>query len=310
MASVDDRQTAGPPVAMGSGDNGGGNQEVRFTSAPGEERIRSLLAKGGPLKVRVSIPTDEDVEGHVLDSATVLARVALDDDDVEGHAISIHFPDVDQARHFRNALLAAGVLTATVALGAGAGAVLAPSHQGSAVGSSTQTTVFMDTSALAREGGTIAASRSLSIPVGSASDLAAKAGEAASVGAASANAATKAREGGPIGASAATTNPAASAAAAQTAAGLHGSLAGSATDTANPTASAAAAETSAGLHGSLAGSATDTANPTASAAAAQTAAGLHGSLAGSATDTANVRDGVTLSSGLDEDPTPHGGSHP
>jgi hypothetical protein len=281
MASVDDRQTAGPPVAMGSGDNGGGNQEVRFTSAQGEERVRSLLAEGGPLKVRVSIPTDEDVEGHALDSATVLARVALDDDDVEGHAISIHFPDVDQARHFRNALLAAGVLTATVALGAGAGAALAPSHQGSAVGSSTQTTVFMDTSALAREGGTIAASRSLSIPVGSASDLATKAREAASVEAASANAATKAREGGPIGAS-----------------------------TANPTASAAAAQTSAGLHGSLAGSATDTANPTASAAAAETAAGLHGSLAGSATDTANVRDGVTLSSGLDEDPTPHGGSHP
>ncbi len=280
MASVDDRQTAGPPVAMGSGDKGGGNQEVRFTSAQGEERVRSLLAKGGPLKVRVSIPTDEDVEGHALDSATVLARVALDDDDVEGHAISIHFPDVDQARHFRNALLAAGVLTATVALGAGAGAVLAPSHQGSAVGSSTQTTVFMDTSALAREGGTIAASRSLSIPVGSASDLA-KVREAASGGAASANAATKARERGSIGAS-----------------------------TANPTASAAAAQTAAGLHGSLAGSATDTANPTASAAAAETSAGLHGSLAGSATDTTKAPEGVTLSSGQDEDPTPHGGSHP
>jgi hypothetical protein len=238
----------------------------------------------------------------------VLARVRIgdDDDDVEGHAISIHFPDADRARRFRNELLAAGILTATVAMGVGTGMALAPHQQAGSVGSTTQSTVFMDTSAQAREGGAISASRTLVVPVGSASDLATKAREAAaSSGASALDTATKAREGGaaattaprhtPVGRHGAGVNAAAAAAATQTAAGLHGSLAGS-SDATNPAAAAAAAETSAGLHGSLAGSASQA--DTSSKA-----------VAGDSSSERNAQAAKT-GSAQDEDPTPQSGFNP
>jgi hypothetical protein len=129
-------------------------REVRFTSAEGEGSIRSKLAKGGPIAVRLRIPPDSDVEGHSLDDTVVLAIAKFDDNDVEGHALSIHFPDAGQARHFRNEMIAAGALTATLALGVGL-SQLAPSAQlGQAqVGSGTQSNaVWIDTSAGVREG--------------------------------------------------------------------------------------------------------------------------------------------------------------
>lgn len=129
-------------------------REVRFNSAEGEASIRSRLAKGGPIAVRL-IPPDSDVEGHSLGDSVVVAIAKLDDSDVEGHALSIHFPDAAQARRFRNEMIAAGALTATLALGVGLNQ-LAPSAQlgQSQAGSGTQSNaVWIDTSGGMREGG-------------------------------------------------------------------------------------------------------------------------------------------------------------
>ena len=127
-------------------------REVRFTSAEGEGSIRSKLAKGGPIAVRLRIPPDSDVEGHSLDDTVVLAIAKFDDNDVEGHALSIHFPDAGQARHFRNEMIAAGALTATLALGVGL-SQLAPNAQlGESQAGTQSNAVWMDTSAGMREG--------------------------------------------------------------------------------------------------------------------------------------------------------------
>ena len=144
-------QQGRPEIPAGMKDS---MREVRFTSAEGEGSIRSKLAKGGPVAVRLRIPPDSDVEGHSLGDSVVLALAKFDDSDVEGHAISIHFPDAGQARRFRNEIVAAGALTATLALGVGL-SQLAPSAQlgQSQVGSGTQSqAVWIDTSAGLREG--------------------------------------------------------------------------------------------------------------------------------------------------------------
>ena len=138
-----------PEIPAGMKDN---MREVRFTSAEGESSIRSKLAKGGPIAVRLRIPPDSDVEGHSLGDTVVLAVAKFDDSDVEGHALSIHFPDAGQARRFRNEMVAAGALTATLALGVGL-SQLAPSAQlGESQAGTQSNAVWIDTSAGMREG--------------------------------------------------------------------------------------------------------------------------------------------------------------
>src|SRR5439155_4242129 len=186
---------------------------------------------------------------------TLVLALQVADDDVEGHPISIHSPEAGQAGRFRNELLAAGVLTATLAMGVGTGVALAPHQTGTAAAPASQATVFMDTSAQAREGGALTQSRTLSIPVGSASDVAqkAQAAESGLTGPALKSAVGSQSKG------ASAVNPAAAADAARTEAGVSGSLAGSTSGTAgNPAAAADAARTQAGITGSLAGSTTGT----------------------------------------------------
>jgi hypothetical protein len=216
MPSADDRRKGtGSGVAIRSTEDASGNsQGVRFGSPGAEARVRALLNKTETLHVHLSPADEQDVEGHLWaagDTTAVLARVSLDDDDVEGHAISIHFPDADRARRFRNELLAAGVLTATVAMGVGTGIALAPSHQADTAAPAAAVTMT-DTSAQQREG-TITISikgRVTDARVGGAlagtlnsADTSAKereGGIAASSAATSTNTSTKEREGGTIAA--------------------------------------------------------------------------------------------------------------
>jgi hypothetical protein len=187
---------------------------VRFGSPSAEARVRALLNKTETLHVHLSPADEQDVEGHLWaagDTTAVLARVSLDDDDVEGHAISIHFPDADRARRFRNELLAAGVLTATVAMGVGTGIALAPSHQADTAAPAAAVTMT-DTSAQQREGtitisikGRVTDARTGGALAGTlnSADTSAKereGGIAASSAATSTNTSTKEREGGTIAA--------------------------------------------------------------------------------------------------------------
>ena len=101
------------------GDEGAGTA-VGWTS--GEEGWIKDLATSQK-RVRIRIPaSDDDVEGHAL--STAVSVVVSGDDDVEGHAMSLHFPSVQEANEFRRRLLAAGLITATVAIGAAGGAAL------------------------------------------------------------------------------------------------------------------------------------------------------------------------------------------
>ena len=63
---------------------------------------------------------DGDVEGHEA-STIVTLRAFGDDDDTEGHAISVHFPSREEADAFRRRLMLTGVLAGTIAVGAVAG---------------------------------------------------------------------------------------------------------------------------------------------------------------------------------------------
>ncbi len=86
--------------------------------------------------VRIRIPDDADTEGHES-SAAVTVLVDADDDDVEGHALSLHFPSVQEANDFRRNLLAAGLLTATLAVGAAGGAAIGMAASGTDVNAPT-----------------------------------------------------------------------------------------------------------------------------------------------------------------------------
>jgi hypothetical protein len=103
--------------------------------------------------VRVRIPAGSDTEGHVA-SATVDVVVSTDDDDTEGHAISIHFPSVKEANDFRRRVTAAGLITATIAVGAAGGAALGMAAGDSASGAlSSGTTAEMQQQHLQTEYG-------------------------------------------------------------------------------------------------------------------------------------------------------------
>jgi hypothetical protein len=79
--------------------------------------------------VRIRMPEDEDTEGHQVSTA-VTVLVDSDDDDVEGHALNLHFPSVQEANEFRRNLMVAGLLTATLAVGAAGGAAIGMAASG------------------------------------------------------------------------------------------------------------------------------------------------------------------------------------
>jgi hypothetical protein len=101
---------------------------IRWTSDD-ETWIKELSDSEKPVRLRIS--SDEDTEGHAL-SAAVTVVVSEDDDDTEGHALSLHFPSVQEAKDFERRLLAAGLITATIAVGAAGGAAVGTAAFGNA----------------------------------------------------------------------------------------------------------------------------------------------------------------------------------
>jgi hypothetical protein len=95
---------------------------MAFPDPSVEERFRSMLRSGDDeaVAVRITAPEESDVEGHAYGATqrSVWIKVGTGDgDDTEGHAISVHFPTVDEAEQFPKRLLAAGLLTGAVILG-------------------------------------------------------------------------------------------------------------------------------------------------------------------------------------------------
>ncbi|HEY7848067.1 MAG TPA: hypothetical protein VIC83_07740 [Candidatus Limnocylindria bacterium] len=96
-----------------------------------EAWVRQLSESGKPVRIR--IPADDDTEGHES-SSLVTVLVDGDDDDVEGHALSLHFPSVQEANEFRRNLIAAGLITATLAVGAAGGMAIGSAASGIGTG--------------------------------------------------------------------------------------------------------------------------------------------------------------------------------
>jgi len=82
-----------------------------------EGRIRRIDA--GPTwakhSVRIVLDEDQDTSGHA--SASDLAVSLRFEDDVEGHALSLHFPNAQKADEFRKRLLAGGVVAGALIVG-------------------------------------------------------------------------------------------------------------------------------------------------------------------------------------------------
>lgn len=96
---------------------------VDFKDPEDAIRIRALLESRGdsPTAVKLAPAPGADVEGHA-ELQSLALTLHLDEDDTEGHAISVHFPTAADASRFRRNLIATGVLTGSVILGT-AGAI-------------------------------------------------------------------------------------------------------------------------------------------------------------------------------------------
>lgn len=97
-----------------------------------EEWLRQELRRRGgkTATIKLATPSDEDdVEGHLGTGSVVLVKAILDEDDTEGHAISLRFPTREEADAFRRRLLATGVLTGALVIGAVGVATVANQQQ-------------------------------------------------------------------------------------------------------------------------------------------------------------------------------------
>jgi hypothetical protein len=129
-----DQGASGLRLEIPGGETAGGlSGRPSFDDPIIEERIGSLLAKRGSL--RVEIAGEGDVEGHLASNAVqVRLRVLDDEDDTEGHAISLRFPSVDEAKAFRNQLLATGLIAGALVAGGAAGLAVSQGLGQSATG--------------------------------------------------------------------------------------------------------------------------------------------------------------------------------
>jgi hypothetical protein len=86
-------------------------------SNPAEGRLRKIDAGPTWAKHRVRVELAEaDTSGHALDATTVSINLSFDDD-VEGHALSLHFPTAAKADEFRKRLLATGIVAGALVVG-------------------------------------------------------------------------------------------------------------------------------------------------------------------------------------------------
>jgi hypothetical protein len=87
-------------------------------STVAEGRLRDIDA--GPTwaksQVVISIDDSSDTSGHALDATAVAVSLRFDDD-VEGHALSLHFPTAEKADEFRKRLIATGVVAGALVVG-------------------------------------------------------------------------------------------------------------------------------------------------------------------------------------------------
>jgi hypothetical protein len=118
-----DNNTAQPGSSASAGDAGAAIATISTPSSESEARLRALVAERGPaLRIRLEAPADFDVTGHALDATSLILHV-VDEDDTEGHAISLHFPRVEEAKQFQQRMIMTGAIVGTMVI-AGSGLAL------------------------------------------------------------------------------------------------------------------------------------------------------------------------------------------
>lgn len=81
--------------------------------------LRKRRGEPGSTRVEIASANEADTQGHSSGFAMgVIVRPSGDDDDTEGHAVSLHFPTTAEADAFRRRLLATGLIVGTVTVGA------------------------------------------------------------------------------------------------------------------------------------------------------------------------------------------------
>ena len=103
---------------------------ITFENRDEEARIRALVAArgGSPLAAELVSAGGDDVEGHA-ESASIDLTLRLADEDVAGHAISVHFPTTQDAARFRRNLIAGGLLAGTLVIGSAGAMVISTQAQ-------------------------------------------------------------------------------------------------------------------------------------------------------------------------------------
>lgn len=82
-----------------------------------EGRWRAIDAGPTWAKHRVAIRLDEqDTSGHIQDALSIPISLSFEDE-VEGYALSLRFPDADKADQFRMRLIATGVVAGGLVVG-------------------------------------------------------------------------------------------------------------------------------------------------------------------------------------------------
>jgi hypothetical protein len=118
-----DTKTTQLGSSTSAADAGAAIATISTPNPESEARLRALVAERGPaLRIRLDAPADFDVTGHELD-ATSLTLHVVDEDDTEGHVISLHFPRVEDAKQFQQRMIATGALVGTMVI-AGSGLAL------------------------------------------------------------------------------------------------------------------------------------------------------------------------------------------
>ncbi len=123
-----------------------GHAGIRFDSPQDEDRFKERIAGERAVQVRVRLADEvDDTSGHAFGATTVRAVLAgPDEDDTEGHAIELHFPSAQEARDFRNRLVVAGALFATVAAGGLAAPVVMDALGGAGAGAAAPNAAVTD----------------------------------------------------------------------------------------------------------------------------------------------------------------------
>jgi hypothetical protein len=100
---------------------GGGPIPISFLDEAAADQVRSLLEQSESVQVRLTQADEADTMGHVLAAGSIFVSATFGDD-VEGHALSLRFPNQAAAAEFQKRLLASGLIAATLVTGAiGAG---------------------------------------------------------------------------------------------------------------------------------------------------------------------------------------------